>query len=209
MNVRTIIIIFIFLNSGGLIFGQSRLNYLFYAGPSITNIHNFELGERQFYISPERPYYDMNYHVGFSIEKAFFSIESLKSRAGILYERRSSSEVAFNKKTFLYGDFLGISASGLWNPTNEKEINIEFGGLFHVLVNESLGLHAIPFRSVEINLLSGIEFKLISKFHIGIRYALPLNYLSGNVESTNPGEIETKQKTQSFQFSLIYKIKNI
>lgn len=207
MKFKTLIfIIFSFISIQS--FGQNRnLSKVFYVGPSITNIHSLFYGERAFFINPPRPFYELNFHVGGGIE---YSINDYLDIRGLLnYERKGSAQDGFNKTNYTYGDFIQLPISLMVKPLKEKEIRFEFGVSTNNLINtKDLGITAREFFTWEIASVLGFEFKIFNNFYFGTRLVEPFNDLSGNTASLSGSSFPTiTEKSQSFQFSIIYKTK--
>lgn len=197
--------VFIFLSVQS--FGQNRkLKMLIYAGPSVTNIHSLFYGERVFHVIPPRPYYELNFHVGAGVE---FDINNYLDVRGLLnYERKGSAQDGFNKTNYTYGDFIQLPASLMVKPLKEKEIRFEFGVAINYLINtKDLSISAREFYTWELAGVLGFEFKLFNNFYFGTRLVEPFNDLSGNITSISGSSSPLTQKSQSFQFSILYKTK--
>lgn len=184
---------------------QKEVKFFVYGGPSITTINSLIAGEIQFFLIPLRPFYEINYHVGGGADLALNS--HLNLRTALNYERKGAAEEGFNKANHTYGDFIQLPLSLMVKPLKEKDINFEFGLGVNYLVNvKNLLITALPWRSVEIAAIVGFEFKLYDNIYFGTRLIEPFNDLQGNITSSSGSRSLLTEKSQSFQFSVAYKI---
>jgi len=206
MKFKTLIFSTLLLLSFQLFGQKETLKPFFYTGPSITNIHQLIYGERTFSLFPEKPFYEINYHVGVGAELELNN--HLNLRGSINYERKGAAEVGFNKTNQTYGDFIQMPISLMVRPLKEKEVKFEFGLSTNYLINtkNTGGITARSFRTLEIAAIIGIEFNVFKNIYFGTRLVEPFNDLSGNVVSLSGTKSPSSEKSQSFQFSIIYKI---
>lgn len=184
-------------------FSQKEIRPFFYAGPSITNIHNIRYGETISYFRPERPFYEFNFHVGGGVKwrlNPYFDVEG-----SINYERKGSAQDGFNKTNYTYGDFIQFPISLMVKPIKSKDISFEFGISMNYLINKKdLSISAIERSSYEFAYTLGFIFKLYKSIYLGTRLLEPFTDLNGNITSNLGVESKITQKSQSFQFSLKY-----
>jgi len=199
-------VLYLFLLVSNNSFSQKEVKFFFYAGPSITNIHQLIYGERTFSLFPEKPFYEINYHLGGGTELTLNNHLSL--RGAINYERKGAAEIGFNKTNHTYGDFIQMPISLMAKPLKEKEVKFEFGLSTNYLINSKNtgGITARSLRTFELAVIIGIEFKIFKKIYFGTRLIEPFNDLSGNIVSLSGTKSPSSEKSQSFQFSIIYKI---
>ncbi len=184
-------------------FSQKELSFFLYAGPSITNIHELQFGERVSYFRPERPFYEVNFHLGGGVEWKLNS--NLNVVGSLNYERKGSAQDGFNKKNYTYGDFIQLPISIMVKPIKSKEIRFEFGVSTNYLINKKdLSISAIEFSTLEFTGVLGFDFKLYDNFYLGTRILEPFTDLNGNITSLSGESSQSTEKSQSFQFSLKY-----
>ena len=55
------------------LFCQKNTALVMLIGPSITNVQHIYNGEKIFFLSPQRPFYSIQYHLGINLEHHIFS----------------------------------------------------------------------------------------------------------------------------------------
>ncbi len=205
--VKSSIILCIFLSLSKLI-SQDVRKLNFCAGPSLTNIQEVINGEKQFFTSPERPYYSIQYHFGILIEEPQFLNHCLGIKYGLIFDKRSSSNTSFNKYLEDSYGFIGLPLELDYKPLKNKNIRFEVGFVFQYLVNSKYAFMK-PFKNYEFDYIIGIQFMLLNKIYLATRFLEPLIFLreKGNViKDPNIPNERRLYKTHSAQLSLIYKL---
>ncbi|MEO6692339.1 MAG: hypothetical protein ABIO44_08380 [Saprospiraceae bacterium] len=212
MKIQILVTYFLinFLLFLGNSYGQKNRELIILAGPSITNIQHIINGEKIFYLSPERPYYTIQFHLGANIEERIFSSKKLRLRYGLSFERRASANTSFNKHLEEAYGFLGTPISLLYQPIENRDVQFEVGAAFQYLIQSSKFSYVDAFKNYEINSIIGIQFRMRRNIMFGTRWLEPIRIMkdSGNIVNNDPNankEIR-KYKTHSFQFSLMYRL---
>ena len=189
--------------------GQKDTKIKAIIGPSVTNVQHIHNGEKDFFISPERPFYSIQYHLGINLEQNIFSKENLRLRYGIGYDKRASANTAFNKYEEEGYGFLSLPIVLFYKPIVHHEIRFEAGGSFLYPIHATGARNYVTvFKNYEIDITLGIEFHIWKNISIGSRVMQPLRIMNdtGNLVNSNPNipQDVNKYKTHAFQFSFIY-----
>ena len=202
--------IFLFMFGATNLFCQKNTAVVLCIGPSITNVQHIYNGEKIFFLSPQRPFYSIQYHLGINLEHHIFSKDKLRFRYGIGYDKRASANTAFNKYEEEGYGFLSLPISLFYKPIVHREIRFETGGSFLYPIHSSGARNYVTvFKNYEIDFTLGIEFHIWKNISFGTRVMQPIRIMNetGNIVNSNPNipKDVNKYKTHSFQFSFIYK----
>ncbi len=202
--------IFLFMFGATNLFCQKNTAVVLCIGPSITNVQHIYNGEKIFFLSPQRPFYSIQYHLGINLEHHIFSKDKLRFRYGIGYDKRASANTAFNKYEEEGYGFLSLPISLFYKPIVHREIRFETGGSFLYPIHSSGARNYVTaFKNYEIDFTLGIEFHIWKNISFGTRVMQPIRIMNdtGNIVNTNPNILTEirKFKTHAFQFSFIYK----
>lgn len=202
--------IYFFLLFGIIFFGWSNIycqnrhwDLGIYGGINISNVYDYSSdgGQYFFLFGGERPFYSINFNLGFSAEKDLFKNKSFKNKFLLGFEKFSSSINGFNEENYAVGGFLNIAALTYWKPDQKNDIFIFVGPSYNLLIQSDLPFIGREWESTIFMIQSGINFQIFKRLNGSVIWNEPLTKLRGNI--TGPSIIDYS-KVRSFQFVLGY-----
>lgn len=209
-SFRLLIMVSYLLCVGDLM-GQKKRTVELFAGPNLTNVQHIENGVKLYYITPERPFYTIQYHFGVTLNEGIFSKEEWSLSYGLSFDKRASANTGFNKYIDEGYGFLGIPILLNYKPLKNRDIRLEIGTNFQYLVYNSKYVYTKAFKNFELDYVVGIQSRLWNKTHIGFRFMEPLLLMKERSKivpiDPNLPKVTRQFKTHSMELYFMYKFK--
>ena len=187
------------------LFGQKQYRFIITTGPNIASINEYRNNEQVFFAFPPRPYHKISYHYGLGVERTFGIIDA---RSGLFFEKIRSASGGFNGTLDKSADFLLVPLSGFVRPVKKYPVKLEFGLAGYLLWRQGLFTSLGSSRkTVSLSSILGIEYNFYKNFSFGVRWLETLTPFKERIEVIGTSLfVNIEEKTQSFQFSITYKI---